>query len=316
VDTTRDTDSDSDIGRRVEAWVAAGIISPEQGTRIRDFEVVPHTGRRSVVPEVLGYVGAALVAVAAIVLVSDIWDDIGRIWQIVLCATAAAGLTSTAVLVGRRDDDRTARRLARSTLLLATVPAGLAVALTADLVLPEDIAVVVGFLGATAYATVWYRRDRSWAQHLALFGAVLGTALTVGPAADVEASLWITAPVVFALGVVWVTAATRDLLPPLMIGQVLGCGALGLGSVLLVAAADPVTTLGVVTIGSMILVSITCLAMGARVDAVVLIGTGVVGLLGYVPWLVTEVFGNTLGVPIGLAIAGAVLLGVMGRLRT
>lgn len=314
MDTTRDTDSD--IGRRVEAWVDAGIISPEQGHRIRDFEVPPRTRRRSVVPEVLGYVGAALVAVAAIVLVSDIWDDIGRTWQIVLCGTTAAGLSWTAIVVGRRDGDRTARRLARSTLLLATVPAGIAVALTADLVLPEAVAVVVGFLGATAFATVWYRRDHSWAQHLALFGAVLGTALTVEPATDLDAFLWVTAPIVFSLGAVWVTAATRDVLPPRTIGQVLGSGALGFGSVLLVAAADPETTLGLVMLGLMILVSITCLAVGARVDAVVLIGTGVVGLLGYVPWFVTEVFGNTLGVPIGLAIAGAALLGAMSRLRT
>jgi hypothetical protein len=317
------------VAEQVDAWIAAGIISPEQGAGIRAFETagsetrgsdahgsdIPGSRHHSVLREVLGYVGAALVAVAVLVLVSDVWNELGRAWQIIVCAAAAAGLTAAAILIERRGGDRATRRLAQSILLLGTVPTGLAVGLTADLVVSEDMAVVIGFLGAAGYGGFWYARDRAGAQHVALFGAAIGTALTVGSVMAQDEALWVTAPLVMVLGASWTTASTIGVLPPRIIGQVLGCGALGLGSVLLVAAADPASTLGAVMLALMVLVSVVCLGIGAKVDAVVLIATGVIGLLGYVPWLVTEVFGNSLGVPIGLAIAGAALLTAMARIR-
>ena len=297
----------------IDAWVGAGIITSDQAERIRAFDTPPARSP-GVVREVLGYLGAALLVVAALVVVGDVWEDLGRWQQVALCAVAATILILTGILLRRGDPDHTVVRISRTSLMLATVPVGVATGIAADAVLSVNGAALVGCAAASAYAGVCYRRDRSWAQHLALFGAVCGVGITIEPLFDVDGFMWLTGGLLFGLGLVWLVASTLDRLPPRLLGEVLGVGALGIGSVLLVGAADPSEGGGALTMLAMIGVSVACLVVGARLDRVVWLAAGVIGLLGYVPWLLTEVFGEGLGVPIGLALAGsALLLSLRGR---
>jgi hypothetical protein len=69
-----------DLGRRVERWVAAGVIQPEQGEAILALEAAPAEtggGRRAVVVEVLGYLGGGLALVAGFVLGGESWSRLG-----------------------------------------------------------------------------------------------------------------------------------------------------------------------------------------------------------------------------------------------
>ena len=72
-----------DLGRRVERWVAAGVIRPEQGEAILALEAgsaeateAAH-GRRAVAVEVLGYLGGGLALVAGFVLGAESWAELG-----------------------------------------------------------------------------------------------------------------------------------------------------------------------------------------------------------------------------------------------
>jgi hypothetical protein len=303
--------SDADL----ETWVAAGIISADQADRIRAIEASEPV-RSGMVREVVGYLGASLLAVAALVLVGDVWDDLGRWARVLLCAVAAGGLIATGVLVGRVGNDRTMRRLSRVALTLATIPLGFTVGIALGSVVSEGVAVLAGFVAGLGYGATVYRFDRSWASHVAVFASAVGTVLAFEPALDVGEFLWITGPLLFGLGAAWMTGATAGWLPPRVEGEVLGAGALGVGSVLLVAAADPTTDGGIVMIFCMVAMAIGCLIVGARLDRVVWLATGVIGLLGYLPWALTELLGEGVGVPIGLALAGIGLLTTLTRGRT
>ena len=303
--------SDADL----DAWVAAGIISADQADRIRamDASEPVHAG---IVREVVGYLGASLLAVAALVLVGDVWDDLGRWARVLLCAVATGGLIATGVLVGRAGTDRTMRRLSRVALMLATIPLGFTAGIALGSFVSEGVAVLAGFVAGLGYAATVYRMDGSWASHAAVFASAAGTVLAFEPALDVDEFLWITGPLLFGLGAAWMMGATVGWLPPRIEGEVLGAGALGVGSVLLVAAADPITGGGIVMIFCMVGAAIGCLIVGARLDRVVWLATGVIGLLGYLPWALTELLGEGVGVPIGLAMAGSGLLATFARGRT
>lgn len=303
---TRTIDTDLD------AWIAAGIISSDQADQIRAIET-PHVRRPGPVREVVGYLGAALLAVAALVLVGDVWDDLDRWPRVALCVAAATGLIATGLLVRRAGDDRTMRRLGRVSLMLATVPAGAAVGIAVASAATAEVSVLAGFTAAAGYAALVYRLDASWASHVALFAATTGVSLTIEPATAIDAFLWVTGPLLFGLGAGWMLAATYGRLPPRIEGEVLGAGALGFGSVLIVAAADPSAGGGVLMMVGMIGVAIGCLVIGARLDRVAWLATGVIGLLGYLPWALTELFGEGIGVPIGLAATGAALLTTIAR---
>lgn len=300
----------------IDAWVGAGIITSDQADRIRAFDATAAAGP-GVVREVLGYLGAALLVVAALLLVGDVWEDLGRWQQVTLCASVAAALIVTGTLLRRGEPGHTVVRISRTCLMLATVPVGMTAGLAADSALTVNGAALVGCATASAYAAACYVQDRSWAQHVALFGAIGALAITIEPVFDIDAFMWLTGGLLFGLGLAWLLGSTLGHLPPRLLGEVLGAGALGFGSVLLVGAADPSDGGGALMMLAMIGVSVACLAVGARLDRVVWLAVGVIGLLGYVPWLLTEVFGEGLGVPIGLAIAGlALLLSLRKRTRS
>lgn len=303
----------------IDGWVEAGIISRDQADEIRAFcceSEEPHRPATSTLArEILGYVGAALLVVAAVILASQIWDEISRAQQILLAGSAAAVLVVVGLVFGRNDPGSPMIRVSRVALLLATIPVGITAALIADTWVDQATAAFVGFATATVFSVIVYLRDSSWTQHLAMSGAIVGIALTFAPAMGLDTYLWVTGPILVALGAVWLVLVTLGALRPRMLGELVGVSVLGLGSVLFVNAANPGGAADIAVLGSMIAVSIGLIAVGAILDRPVWIGGGMIGLLVYVPWLVNDVFDDTIGVPIGLAISGAVLIGTATWLR-
>src|SRR5919107_1845953 len=104
-----------ELGRRVERWVAAGVIGPEQGEAIlaleggaaeagggpgglkeRSGSPPADGGRRAVVVEVLGYLGGGLALVAGFVLGAESWAELGYWGRAGVLGAAVTTVLSTA----------------------------------------------------------------------------------------------------------------------------------------------------------------------------------------------------------------------------
>jgi hypothetical protein len=60
-----------------------------------------------------------------------------------------------------------------------------------------------------------------------------------------------------------------------------------------------------------LLAGLGLMAISVRLDQNVLLGLGVAGLFVYIPMIIFEWFGESLGVPVALLIAGVILIGVV-----
>jgi hypothetical protein len=176
-----------DLGRRVERWVAAGVIGRDQGEAILALEgtaagaAEAAGGRRAVVVEVLGYLGGGLALVAGFVLGAESWAELGY-WG----RAAVLGAVTVVLLVAgwrlRTEEGRVLPRLA-SVLWLGAVAgfAGLLAVLlggrSGDAVDDPTLAVAGG---ALVLAAALYLLERRVLQQVALFGAAVATLLTAG----------------------------------------------------------------------------------------------------------------------------------------
>ena len=66
------------LERRVAGWVEAGILSAGQGQQIVEFEEAA-PGRSHRVLTILAVLGAALVFLGIVLVISQNWDEIGRL---------------------------------------------------------------------------------------------------------------------------------------------------------------------------------------------------------------------------------------------
>ncbi len=296
-----------ELEEQLDVWVASAIISPDQADAIRAHEAT-EAPSHSVAREVLAYLGAVLVGVAGFILVGQSWENIGEVARIVVSLTAGAVLAGTGFVLGPTDQPAT-RRAGHVALLLAAAPIGFAIGMTTDLIVSdEELSVLAGFSGALAFSVGCYVRYRSWAQHTALFLSALGTTIALGALVEGDAGSWVTGSGVFALGVGWLIASVGDRLEPKVLGEVWGIIALGIGSVIVVASLGSTDAEGLFAMVAWIAVSIGLVGTGVARDQVVLLAGGVLGLLIYVPWLVTEVLGGGIGAPVALLVSGALLI--------
>ena len=298
-----------ELEEQLDAWVTREIISADQANAIRALEATGATPSHSVVREVLAYLGAVLVGVAGFILVGQSWENIGEVGRIIVSLTAGVVLAVTGFVLGSMDHQAT-RRAGQVALLLAAAPIGFATGMMTDtIVSDEELSVLAGFSGALVFSAVSFARYRSWAQHTALFLSALGTTIALGALVEGDAGSWVTGLGVFALGVGWLIASVGDRLEPKVLGEVWGIIALGIGSVIVVASLGSTEGDGLAAMVAWIAVSIALVAVGVARDEVVLLVGGVLGLLIYVPWIVTEVLGGGIGAPVSLLVAGALLIG-------
>ena len=113
-----------ELGRRVDHWVEAGVISREQGDAILALEGAhpePAGGRRAVVVEVLGYLGGGLALVAGFVLGAESWTQLGHWGRVAVLAVVTTVLLAAGWRL-REDRGRVLPRLA-SVLWLAAAAA-------------------------------------------------------------------------------------------------------------------------------------------------------------------------------------------------
>jgi hypothetical protein len=315
-----------DLGRRVERWVAAGVIGREQGDAILALEGASTEaagaagGRRAVVVEVLGYLGGGLALVAGFVLGAESWGQLGY-WGRV----AALGMVTAALLAAgwrlRTGEGRVLPRLA-SVLWLGAVAAfaGLLAVLlggrSGDAVDDPTLAVAGG---ALVLATGLYLVERRVLQQVALFGAAVVTMLTAVPALGVSwAGLEGTA--VAVLGAAWLGLGRRGLVVPRRTSEALGALAMVSGCQALATvgrgAGDELGEAGWgLWVG--LAVAVALLVAGSALRRNVLLGIGAAAMVVFLAQAAGR-YWEDLGAPLAILLVGLGLVAVavvLARLR-
>jgi hypothetical protein len=301
------------IGRRhgieqLPEWVHAGLLSPEQADRIREHEADrPQPAQRhtaSLVTEGLGYVGGALVLVAALTIADRYWGELGSAARIALVLGASVLLVVAGAVVAA--PARSAGyRLRAVTWALAVVATGGWLALLAEQVLgTDDERTVLCAAGGAALlaAALWWRHRTALQQavFVAAITVAVGTAASLLPADDgtlVGLALW-------GWGTAWLLVGAGRLLAGGTSGRTAAdiCGgAVAILGALLTVDADLGTVLAIAT-------SALLVVGGVVARDLVLLGVGAVATLVLVPTVVGQWFPGTLVAPMALLVVGAFLV--------
>ena len=291
--------------------VARGIITEQQARQIADVHAeapespaVREAGWvRPLVAEALGYVGGALALLATAILVQQFWGDLPAWGRVTLLAATAAGLVTAGVLVGVRDGPLD--RLRGFLWLLSAVAVGgsVSVGLVEYTGLGDTELMLATGTAVAVYGLILWLVRRAGLQQLVVFAAAL-TAVTAGIAVAEPSWVDATGLAVWIVGTAWASAAWAGWIPPRRTGLLIGGAAAVLGPI---TVPDDrygwVLVIGLTTAGLLVAVSIPA-------HETVLLGLGVVGIVAYVPRIVFQYFGDTLGAPISLLATGVVLVAV------
>ena len=287
-------------------WVEAGLITREQAETIGVFEAkrgavaAPAARRVPLVTEALGYLGAALALGAVVAFLGQKWGEFTRGAHIGILGGGVVLLLIAGWLLRRTDEPAFGRLMS----VLWFLSAGLAAA-TFALLVPENTAderrTLLTGIGTSAYAgALWL--FRRWAlQLLACFGGVVTLVVGVIATGWGHPPVWVFGFAVWGLGAVLLLLGWLGPAKPAFAAYVIGSCALIVGP--RVSEQDWMLFLGLATGAALMAVSVA-----AR--EAVLLGFGAAAVFGYVTWIAVRFFGDTLGAPLALLVAGIVLLGV------
>ena len=305
--------------------------SREAGARQRADE--PGTGHRpwqqGPLPEIAGYVGAALVASAALNFVAQSWEDWSTVVRLSIVGTSvgllyAAGLIILTLAGGRsglaREDHANRRRLVAVLFAFAAPLTGAFVAVTLDsrglfaqvtpwLILPGAVALAAAIAGAWSTPGV--------VSTLVVGGTAAWTALASAIVVAEDQPEWWVPVIAAVLGALWLAVAPRLLAVPTL------SEALGVAWLLLMLGPAAVTDLAAtpeVTDAQTVSVWVSrALLLGFAAVALTLFARGASGA-----WAVGGVLaavmasmgmaGQALGWVAALLVAGVVLLALSGLL--
>lgn len=328
------------LAARVDAWVAAGIITAAQAQRILAAEAgtgaesgagagtgggreaaapagasgtvpapplrEPAAPRSSLVTEALGYVGGVLVVVAAVTITGRYWAVLGTGGRLAVAFGAAAVLLAAGAAVPAAPATAGAR-LRAVTWLASTITFAVGVALLVER--PpggDDGAAVLLTAAATAgYGGVLWWRTRAVLQHVAFVAAL---AVAAGAAADLlprgaEPGVGLA---IWGVGAAWLLLGWGAVVARRP-AYVLGGLAVIVGSQVAAGTADWGTALALASAAALV-------AAGVLGRDLVVLGVGSVAMLVAVPVAMQRWFPDTLGAP--LALLGAGLLLVAGAFVT
>jgi Predicted membrane protein (DUF2157) len=297
------------LGAKLRRWAADGLITDEQATAILAAErarVGPAAAVSRRVPvavELLGYLGGVLAALGGVLLTARFWDELPAWSRLTMLGVAAVALWATGAQVPEHADPALWRLRGVLWLLSSSVVAFFAGVVAVELLDVEDerVALLAGLAAAAHAGALWRLRPRPL-QHLACL-AGLATAVGAGVAAlgGDQAAVGLA---VWAVGTTWVALAWRGLLPPAGLGLALGAAVALVG-----AQATAMRWEGAGMVFG--LANATALLVaGTTGRRFVLAGVGVVGVFVFLPPTVGYFFADTLGVPVVILAAGAVLLAV------
>jgi hypothetical protein len=343
----------SDISRQLlSRWVAAGIISPDQAEAIWRLEAdktrdpapvtaeapspgqatsprqapspqaaLPEARRIPALAEVLGYAGGSLALGALVALTATYWGRIGTPGRLALSGAVAAICLASGWWLSSNVAPR-AKRLGSFVLFIGVAVAGCFVGFavagsTTGVEAPLAAAAGAAFICGLA---VWWKHRTS----LQLIAVTVALVVFV-PAAGfmwsydshLGASIWGCGYLI--LGALWCVLAQIGRLMPTETAWALGSLALLSGpQVLALQNHDWAEDSGAyLLLGGA--VSLALLAVAVRLGRWPPLALGAAGIVVFTPQILYRWFGDAMGVPIVLLIAGLLLLAmsaVVIRLRT
>lgn len=287
-------------------WVSADIITQEQADRIAAHE--RSRGARqptspaapgSLLAEALGYVGGVIILVAAVLLATEFWDDLGTAGRLAVVGAAAAAMFVAGIAVPQRAGEQGSRLRA---VLWAGATGAFAgfVGLFASDVLDmaeNDVALTVTAVTAAAALTLWWRRP-TILQHL--LAAVALAATAAAAVARISDADYLPGAGAWVVGVVWFLLAFDGRLRPRRFALATGAAIAVVGA-LMTLPTDGGIVLMLVTAGAVV-------ALAVALTDLVLLAVGAVGLLLALPITVETWFGGTFAAPLTLLGAGLLLV--------
>ena len=311
---TTPEDTVKDLATSLRAWVAAGLISEDQARAIQSHEVTPADDRRvPLIAEVLGYLGGSLALIAAFILAGEFWPDLETWARLLLVGAGTVAFLAAGWFI-KDTDNEAILRLSSFSWALGTVGVAFFFGLLADDVFDakEETTALVASAAALGIGYVVYRLSPRSLQQLLLGGAAAAASLSLLAHLDQPPEEFYGLAI-WAIGVAWLLLTWGDQLQPRITGYALGSFAALLGpQVMRFNDSGWPMLLGLATAGVLLTFSV-----GLR--NTVLLGFGAAGIFIFVPQIIFEYFGDTIGVPLALFLTGVVLLGaalLVARLRT
>lgn len=293
------------LKEQLSRWLNAGFITNEQAAQIQAFEAAraQHQERRvPLIVEALGYLGGALAVIAVLILAQEFWADLELWGRIALLGTVTLGLL-IAGWVLRNSPLEAIRRLSGFTWLFAVVGSGFTFAiLSADgFDGSPELSTLLGSLAAGVIGLVLWRIRTMSLQQLGFFAALVTATMSMGGVIEWPEEFFGLA--MWAVGTVWLFLTWGTAIRPTTTGYALGGVASLIGTQLLSIAGEgwPLL-LGVLVAGALIVASVT-------LRQIVLLALGAAGVFIFVPQVVFNYFGDSLGAPVALLISGAALIG-------
>ncbi len=303
--------SADDLTRRLDRWVAQGLITEEQARRIREAESGAPAGAHparaaSLVTEGLGYIGGVLILVAAATITGRYWSDLGEGARLAVAFGAAAALLAAGAALPKRLGAVTRRLRAVSWVLcVALVAAGLGLLGEDVLRAPDESVVLLAAAGAALLGALLWAWNRTVLQQAALLAALAvlaGAAAAHLPHGDTE----VAGLAVWGVGVVWLLLGWGAVVAARAAAYVLG-GATAVIATMLTVSTDWGSWLAIAS-------AVALVAAGVVLRDLVLLGVGSVATLVTVPVVLSRWFPDTLTAPLALLAVGALL--VVGALQT
>jgi hypothetical protein len=298
---------DQELHRRLERWVAEGLLDAVQADRIQRAEAEWATdrqrlpGRGGLIVEALGYLGGALTILAGFIAVNLLWPDVPLAAQLAFAGIGAVALLAVGAAI--RIGDEPAYRRLRSTLWLMSTGC---LAAFAGLIgaqvwhLSGLTTTVLTAAITTVYAAGQWWWSRTALQHLVTFVAAATTVGTVIDRLAPGATHWAPGLGIWLLSVLWAYVAYRMPLPPRRAGQVAAAvGALVGAQLTLPVAAGHALALGTVA---------GLLIGGVLVRRVWPLVAGALGVIVCVPETAVRYLPQSMGVPLAMLTVGLVLV--------
>lgn len=251
------------------------------------------------ITEALAYVGAALTAAAAAVLLGDRWSELTPGVRVAAIAAGAVVALAAGALVRRSGDPA----MVRLTSVLWAVATGLfgwlAWLVAYDLLdhrgsvpaLACGIAITV--LGGALYVAL-----REALQQIALFAGILTTVgVSLDDGTDAMLAVW-------AVGAAWLVLGAIRRLPPER--------AAFIGGSLVVLWAPMALTDGGERVGMWLglATAVALIVASLALHETVLLGFGTVGVFAYLIRVLVHLFGDSAAMPVALLVAGAIVIAV------